>query len=287
MKPVSGVSSGMVAVAALLVGAPLAAGARESISNQLSLGMCRRSFLGPDVDVCTRDGTGTANASAGSGHDHSHHHHTSGGRVWSHTKPCYDNTTDGTSFCVFTSTFFADNHGITILTSPRRAAKMEQLTAFVHPESVRGVNRDVVSEAEHGHNSALPPLSYRVEAMPGKGYGVVATRPLQRGERIMGTTASVMVDYALFDSVPEADVHRLQAEAVASLPALHRSRLMNLSTHDAVEGHHATVAKILATNAFDVDAEEGEYHGFFVVFPESLSSHGVVSDVWPSYQRPC
>ncbi|CAK7220418.1 SET domain-containing protein 5 [Sporothrix bragantina] len=132
----------------------------------------------------------------------------------------------------------------------------------------QGVNRDIVYETEHGRREDQAPLSYRVEAMPGKGFGVVATKHLHRGDLIMSTTASVVIDYAVFESVPEDEVIRMQTAAIDSLPPLHHTRFMNLSTHDATEGHEQIVNKILSTNAFDIEAIDGEEYGYFVVFPE-------------------
>lgn len=189
--------------------------------------------------------------------------------IWSRTTPCYKNNTDNTEFCVYTSESFAENHGITIMTSPSRAIQFSQIPAFADPETVRGVNRDIVYETEHGRRSDQSPLSYRVEAMLGKGYGVVATKHLNRGDLIMSTTASVVIDYALFESIPDEEVRRMQTVAVDSLPPLHHARFMNLSTHDATEGHEQIVTKILATNAFDIETDNDDEYGYFVVFPES------------------
>lgn len=194
---------------------------------------------------------------------------TNNNGIWSRTTPCYKNSTDGTEFCVYTSESFAENHGITIMTSPARSVQFAQLPAFADPETVRGVNRDIVYESEHGRRGDQPPLSYRVEAMPGKGYGVVATKYLNRGDLIMSTTASVVIDYALFESIPDTEVVRMQTVAIDSLPPLHHARFMNLSTHDATEGHEQIVTKILATNAFDIETDNDDEYGYFVVFPES------------------
>lgn len=252
------------AIVAFLVVGPTTVVARESISNQFSLGMCRKTSLGQELEMCSREGVADDLVAAGPGIT------TANSDIWSHTSPCYTNTTDGQEFCVFTSASFAGDHGITILTSPKRSAHFAQSPAFVHPDTVRGINRDVVSETEHGRSSSLPPLSYRVEAMPGKGYGVVATKFLNRGDLIMSTTASVVVDYALFDSMPEKEILKLQSAGIGSLPDLHRTRFMNLSTQDAAtEGHDEIVAKILATNAFDIESQDDDDTGFFVVFPES------------------
>ncbi|CAK7215589.1 SET domain-containing protein 5 [Sporothrix curviconia] len=257
------------AAAALLAIFPASAVARESISNQVNLGVCQKATLGLEPHVCLQDGgAGSLGENRGIILTDTSNSTSNSDGIWSSTTPCYSNGTEGTEFCVYTSKSFADNHGITIMTSPDRAARFARIPAFADPSTVRGVNRDIVYETEHGRREDQVPLSYRVEAMPGKGYGVVATKHLRRGDLIMSTTASVVIDYALFDSVPEDEVMRMQTAAIDSLPALHHTRFMNLSTHDAAEGHEQIVAKILSTNAFDIEAVDGEDYGYFVVFPE-------------------
>ncbi|ERS99739.1 hypothetical protein HMPREF1624_03103 [Sporothrix schenckii ATCC 58251] len=251
------------AAVAFLALARLGVVAHESISNQVSLGICRKATPGLEFAVCAQSGGRIAPITK---EDSSSSSASNG--IWSRTTPCYKNSTDGTEYCVYTSESFAEGHGITVMTSPAKAVHFAQLPAFADPETVRGINRDIVYESEHGHRSDQPPLSYRVEAMPGKGFGVVATKYLNRGDLIMSTTASVVIDYALFESIPDEDVVRMQTVAVDSLPPRHHARFMNLSTHAATEGHEQIVNKILATNAFDIETDDDDERGYFVVFPE-------------------
>ncbi len=185
---------------------------------------------------------------------------------WSHTAPCYRNGT--TEYCMFSSTSFADGRGISILTTPWRAHHFTQQPAFAQPEVLRGINRDFGDAADDADSYRHP---YEVVEIPGKGMGVVAARPLAAGDLIIANTASVLVDYGAFESVPPADMQMLQGAAVDHLPAFHRTRLLNLSTHSHIDGYLARVEKLLATNAFDIDVDDDEDSSFYVVFPESKS----------------
>ena len=147
---------------------------------------------------------------------------------------------------------------------------MANLPAFAIPNITKGFNQDLVPDR---------PKKYKLVHVPGKDIGVVASQPLNRGDHIMSNTASVIVDYGAFENVPNQDILRLQADAVDFLPALHRSRFMNLSTHDEVEGQLQRVEKILSTNAFDVELEDDIQDGLYVVFPESESSKQTLSRV--------
>ncbi|EPE03123.1 set domain-containing protein [Ophiostoma piceae UAMH 11346] len=254
-----------------------AAHAHDLLSGQFPLGICQKASPSPELQICSQDGT--AISSIGS-------HGSSGplGKntsdavaplshisIWSQATPCYQNASREASpeFCVFTSPTFADSHGITLVTTSKRAAHFSQKPAFVQPDTVRGTNRDIVFETEHGRDADLPALKYRIEAMPAKGYGVVATQPILRGDLIMSTTASILFDYQVYDELSEDVSRKLQAAGIDSLPELHRARYMNLSTHDGAEStHEATVSKILNTNAFDIDSDDDGPYGFFAVFPE-------------------
>lgn len=226
------------------------ASARESISNQLNIGICRSPSwpslpLLQDPGVCSRE-------AAASRPD------LDLASIWTHTSPCYGNGT--TEFCVYSSSTFAENRGITVLTTAQRAMYIAQKPAFTNPEVIKGVNQDLVRERE---------LNYDLVEMPGKGIGVVAKKFLNRGDHIISNTASVIIDYAAFESVPEAEIYRLQAIGIDYLPSQHRSRFLNLSTHSQTEGYEKKVEKLLTTNAFDIEFDDDSEYGLFVVFPES------------------
>lgn len=183
--------------------------------------------------------------------------HSPANRAWTRASSC---TANGTAeYCIFVSSTFANGRGIAVLTSPDRADYIASLPGFTDPEVLAHENVDEDPETS----------KFKMVHVPGKDMGVVATQPFQRGDHIMTFTPAIVIDYAMFDELPEADMHRLQAEAIDYLPSNLRGRFMNLSTHDGANGHLERVDKILRTNAFDVDVDDENDNGLYVVFPES------------------
>ncbi|KAK3357621.1 hypothetical protein B0T25DRAFT_164645 [Lasiosphaeria hispida] len=189
--------------------------------------------------------------------DYAHKHN------WTHSSPCFTSPTTGTEFCVFTDAEFAEGRGTSFVMPARRADYIATTPAFVEPDRVKGVNQDL---------KRIVPAKYDMKEFPGKGMGLVANTYIQRGDLIMANTLSLMIDYRVFDELTWDEYAQLQAFAVDYLPDAHRAAIMNLSTHDGGNlTHVATVDKITATNAFDIDPDaddEQQDHGFFVVFPE-------------------
>ncbi|TPX09823.1 uncharacterized protein E0L32_009014 [Thyridium curvatum] len=227
--------------------------AQNSILDHSHVGICRSPLLSSldflfEKRICSPYG-GALDNRRDEGHS------TSTG-PWSHSR-CYRNGTD--EFCMYTSTTFAENRGISILTTPERVAKFSKLRAFTDPKSIKDVNQDIVRTL---------PARYNVVPIPGKDMGVTAKQPLNRGDLIMSNTASMMIDYAAFETLPHADLQKIQAAGVDALPTAHRARFLNLSTHNPTEGYYQRVEKLLATNAFDIDVDDGGETEFFVVFPE-------------------
>jgi hypothetical protein len=185
--------------------------------------------------------------------------HNPANRAWTRAASC---TANGTAeYCIFVSSTFANGRGIAVLTSPDRADFIANLPGFADPEALAHENVDEDPELS----------KFKMVHVPGKDMGVVATQPFQRGDHIMTFTPAIIIDYAMFDDLPEADMHRLQAEAVDYLPSELRGRFLNLSTHDGASGYVERVEKILRTNAFDVEVEDENTNGLYVVFPESRS----------------
>ncbi|PSR94391.1 hypothetical protein BD289DRAFT_465861 [Coniella lustricola] len=161
-------------------------------------------------------------------------------------------------YCIFVSSTFAGGRGIGLLTSPERAEYVAKLPAFTNATALALENKDPDPE--------LSPLDF--VHIPGKDMGVVAKRPIYRGDHLMSFTPAVVIDYGAFESLPLQDVLNLQMEVVDHLPSQMRGRYLNLSTHDGATSHVERVEKILKTNAFDIDLWDENEYGLFVVFPE-------------------
>ncbi|KAL2260914.1 hypothetical protein VTK26DRAFT_4951 [Humicola hyalothermophila] len=188
--------------------------------------------------------------------------------AWTHSTPCFQLDDSDRKFCVFTDANFADGRGISLITTPQRAAFVAAAPAFIEPRLVRGLNQDLLRTT---------PPKYNVRPVPGKGMGVVATAPIRRGELIMANTASYMVDYAVFNGLSREQYTLLESHAVDHLPPAHREAILALSplntfntTDTANLNHTDLIDKITATNMFDIDPEPSDadqYHSFASLFP--------------------
>lgn len=231
--------------------APVLLAARELHSHIQTAGYCHSPLLGSfpllSNPICSHETLTTKYQAVDS--------HSPVNRAWTRASSCSANGTE--EYCIFTSSTFANGRGISVLTSPDRAEYIANLPAFTKQDRLKDYNKD------QGERS-----KFKMVHVPGKDMGVVATEPFQRGDHIMSFTPAIVIDYAAFENIEASDIHRLQAEAIDLLPQDLRSRFLNLSTHDGAEGYYQRVDKILSTNAFDVEIQDGKDAGLYVVFPE-------------------
>ncbi|KAK3504739.1 hypothetical protein B0T13DRAFT_532472 [Neurospora crassa] len=168
---------------------------------------------------------------------------TSPGHNWSRTNPCFNSIFSNDAFCVFTSTSYANDEGISFITTAQRAAYLTSLLSFT-PHS----------------NITSSPEKYTISSIPGKGLGLIASTRIPRGSVILSSHPTLLIDYRVFDELPRIDYISLQAAAISSLPPAHRSAFFNLSTQSnnaSVTGGLSRIAltdTIITTNAFDIPA---------------------------------
>ncbi|KAK6843827.1 hypothetical protein PG987_004687 [Apiospora arundinis] len=182
---------------------------------------------------------------------------------WRHKTSC--SASEKKEFCAYTSPEFANGRGIMMLTTPQRAAEVERSRIFTEPEIYASMSNLNAETSDR----------WKIEAVPGKGMGLIATRNLQVGDHIMSTTPSAMIDYDVFYELQADQIHQMQGEGVSYLPERHRNIFLNLSTHDGAEDYNSRVNKIILTNAFDIDntgvvtkQAEGDRESWYTVFPE-------------------
>ncbi|KAK7063692.1 hypothetical protein R3P38DRAFT_2819805 [Favolaschia claudopus] len=176
---------------------------------------------------------------------------------WTFKKPCYLAGT--TEFCVFSSPTFAQGRGMSLVTTAKRAAAILALPSFHDPELVRGANQDLEPDRPH---------VYHVVEVPGKGLGVVAAKPLYRGDHIISNTVSLIIDYGAHEQMPQVELNKLMAAGIEYLPERHRDRMLNLSTHNDADAYLEKVQKLVATNCFDLEPIDDSPHAMQAVFPE-------------------
>lgn len=248
----------MAPIASILLACAASAALAHQISDSLHRhdvhnipGYCHepelRSFPLLSSPICSND---TLTTKYQASHSHS---------AWTRATSCSTNTNGTDEYCVFISSTFGNGRGISVVMSPERADYIANLPAFA--------NKYVLKHENVEPDPELAPFKF--VHVPGKDMGVVATRPIYRGDHLMSFTPAVLIDYAAFEDLPVAEIQRLQTEAIDHLPINLKGKFMDLSTHDGASDHVDRIEKILKTNAFDVDISDKREHGLYVVFPES------------------
>jgi hypothetical protein len=162
--------------------------------------------------------------------------------------PLIGSPIDVERFCIFTKSDFAEGRGIAMLTTPRQANYLANLTAFSNPEVILGVN-DLVS-------GGFGPPPYVTHRFPERGIGLVANRSIARGERIMQETVPWVYNRGMFNAIEDEDRIPLQWMGMYSLPKEAREEVMGL--HTAHGGD--LIDDLMRTNAFGAYYEDNELH---------------------------
>ncbi|KAI1430315.1 hypothetical protein F5Y12DRAFT_789775 [Xylaria sp. FL1777] len=163
--------------------------------------------------------------------------------IWTISPDCFG------EYCVYTNNGFLGK-GISLVTTASNHIRVAKIQI---PETV----------SRSGDEKA------RVVEILGKGRGLVATRMIRRGERIMAMSPALLVHRDAFSELPLEDIYYLLDMAVDNLPkARKESYLAQVGT---MGGHKIT--DILFTNSFQVTL--GDYDSFhYGNFPEvSILNH--------------
>lgn len=191
----------------------------------------------------------------GSAHDHSHHHnhdHDHGvdeHSLWSVTPHCLQRQNATTKFCVYTDQAFASNRGISFFTNSNHASRIRKFEAFTPTSVLKGANTD--SDPRY---ASIP--------IPGKGLGLVALRPIHRGEELFRSTPVLILEEDEYNETERLPYYHL---ATKQLPK--QSKRM----FDELKGHFGgdPVEDKINTNCFAVELDvEGVPVTAMAVFPE-------------------
>jgi hypothetical protein len=198
---------------------------------------------------------------------------------WSHNSICriaaagensYGEMQDEKNYCLYSSTSFGGRRGISIITTPDRAATLAQRTSF------SSYPRRVPLKPNHDPKNA----PFHTGEIPGKGIGVVATRHIQQGDVLMVNSPAMLVEHNAIDAFGDEFPDLFLVPAVANLPKDHRDAYLNLSWHQDATDLGSRIQQIINTNGFDIDIDDGEDGIFFGIFTESeSSSHLAVPDL--------
>ncbi len=179
---------------------------------------------------------------------------------WTHLPYCaIPSSFEGSKkFCVYSSSAFNDGSGISLVTKPETAASiadtiLDPLPAWRSRGHLAGRSR------EHYD------LGYQVMPIPGKGFGVIATRRIRQFESILTSFPAMIVDDEVFSAkeghglLPEGT--RLLQKALDQLRD--KPRFLDLAKSQR-EGVHL-VDDVIQTNAFGITVGGQDMKG---VYPE-------------------
>lgn len=171
--------------------------------------------------------------------------HTESPHPWSYNPECIFSKTLEVDMCAWTDTNFANGRGISIIATPDSAAAIAENKIFHDPELAKTAN----SEFE-------PPFEMR--QLPGRGFGLIANRTVQRGEKIFAHTPILIAQAITETGLELEDLFRLHRVAVERLPERSRELFMALHGHFGGDPVYAR----FGTNAFNV-------FDFAAMFPET------------------
>ncbi|KIW63860.1 hypothetical protein PV04_08832 [Phialophora macrospora] len=174
---------------------------------------------------------------------------------WTHKPVCTEYLDGiGDKLCVYTNATFSKGRGISIFTTPRIAQEFAALPPFQDPKllSSRGINPE----------PDTPTQPWYTAFIHGKGLGMLAARPLQRGDVITAYTPYLLAHMENILSTQDREYYlRL---AVDQLPVASRDAYLGLAK---IYNDPSIVAQdVVKANAFEIQIG-GLMH--LAVFPES------------------
>ncbi|KAH9905154.1 SET domain-containing protein [Xylariomycetidae sp. FL2044] len=175
---------------------------------------------------------------------------------WTYRPYCLepsDGDRTGPEFCLYTSSTFRNNQGLSVISSPELAASIADML----DDSIVPLRLRVYGSREGG---VEPP--YEITKVPGKGLGLVATRNIPPFE-------VVMVDYpsmvARLDTVttldPDGRLHILE-KAVRQLPE-HQQEMIYSLARTGEEDEEEIIENILRTNIFGLELGDLVHMGLY------------------------
>jgi len=174
---------------------------------------------------------------------------------WTHKPICGETLSDsGDQFCIYTNASFGNGRGISILTTPAVAEEFAALPPFQDATALssKGINANLSAEERPWYTAALP----------GKGIGMLASRPLQRGDLITAYTPSLLAHIG--DQFFTEEREKLLRLGLDQLPPTSRDTYLALAKIYDEPG--VAAQDILKANGFDMQIA-GLKHG--AVFPEA------------------
>lgn len=195
---------------------------------------------------------------------------TNPGDAWVRGDLCLEIPSGSESkYCTFTHPSFNHGLGVSVVTTPEMFQRFTELSVFGRHRNLKPMEEETASP-------------FRDVQIPGKGVGLVATRPVDAREVYMARTPAVMVDDTAFRLLGRSRLTALLTKAVDDLPYAHRAEYLNLTTHSEVGSHPERVYEIFMKNNFRTEVHNLEvFHSAFT--QGQYTHHGRL----PGYEAIC
>lgn len=179
-----------------------------------------------------------------------------GPRIWNLEPVCMHDPRAG-SICVYTSSWFANGRGLSLLSSPSDALLVEEIGIFKTGCTIPDIFGNQPGEQK------LAETRFERRTIPGKGFGLVAKRTIQRGEVIYAKTPLTMVSETAMKKLGRR-AHRnlLMQISVERLPPASRELFMEMEGHFGGNPYYDRIN----TNSFTNRVGSAMYWN---VYPES------------------
>jgi hypothetical protein len=174
---------------------------------------------------------------------------------WTHKPACTDYLDGvGSKLCVYTNATFSNGRGISIFTTPQIAETFASLPPFQDSTALSSNNINPAASTKK--------QPWYTSLMPGKGTGMFASRPLQRGDRITAYTPYLLMHMENILSTEQRE--QFLRLAVDQLPAASKDAYLKLAK--IYNEPSVVVQDVVKANAFEIQVG-GVMH--LAVFPES------------------
>ena len=170
---------------------------------------------------------------------------------WTHHPVCSPAKSGAeTIFCVYTDTNFAFGRGISVIGRPQSVELISRNHVF---------HLSPLMHAQATSTNALPP--YKVQRLPGRGYGLLANTTLQVGDIILSYTPIIVVQSLISENLTKEELRRLFRLGIEQLPQRTWNMFMALQGDAGGDEMYGR----FTTNAFEV-------YDYEALFPETAVS---------------
>lgn len=164
--------------------------------------------------------------------------------TWSHQPFCVSEK--GKKYCTYTTKRFRTHHGLSIISTPSAADALT--SAFPHTQAARHISNEY----------------FTVQAVPGKGFGVVATQRIPKATTILLDSPRIVASAQFPAHMSRAQGSSLFDRALGQLPDADQRLVLGLDK--SLGG--SDIEDIMKTNAFSCQFHDGgEDEAYMCLFP--------------------